>query len=172
MQMDEDLHHKEVYAYFGLAIYQAQVLEHGIVNALVYCDLIPSKAKIVKSNEEWTSLFDVFMDGHFEKTLGRLIKTLKSAFPVTPELEANLEESLKLRNWLAHHYFKDRVHLFLSAEGRDEMISELSSAQVHFEKTDRQLESLVQPVRERYGFSDELLQKAYDEFIAENTLKI
>jgi hypothetical protein len=38
--MDKDEHHKEVYAHFGLAVFTAQVLEHGIVNALVLCDLI------------------------------------------------------------------------------------------------------------------------------------
>ena len=31
---NEDEHTKEVYARFGLAVYYAQVLEHGLVNAL------------------------------------------------------------------------------------------------------------------------------------------
>lgn len=170
--MDEELHHKEVYAHFGLAIYGAQVLEHGIINALVYCDLIPSKSKVAKTKEEWAALFDTFMDGHFEKTLGGMIKTIKTVLPVSPELEANLAESLALRNWLAHHYFKDRIHLFLSAAGREEMISELSRAHDLFTKTDRELESLVKPIRERYGFTDDVLETAYAEFIAENTPKI
>lgn len=172
VRMDEDLHHKEVYAHFGLAIYGAQVLEHGIVNALVYCDLIPKNAKAVKNKEEWTSLFDAFMDGHFEKTLGRMIKMLKTVFPITPEFDEQLAESLALRNYLAHHYFKDRIHLFLTVDGREEMISELSRAHDIFSKTDHQLETLVKPIRERYGFTDEVLQKAYAEFIRENAPKI
>jgi len=170
--MNEDLHHKEVYAYFGLAIYQAQVLEHGIVNALVYCDLIPNKAKTVKSKEEWAALFDTFMDGHFEKTLGKMIRTLKTTFPITTELESKLAESLKLRNFLAHHYFKDRIHLFLSYEGREQMIRELSRAHEQFENTDSELEALIKPIREKHGFTDRVLQMAYDDFLNENSPKI
>jgi hypothetical protein len=170
--MNEDLHHKEVYAYFGLAIYQAQVLEHGIVNALVYCDLIPNKAKTVKSKEEWAALFDTFMDGHFEKTLGKMIRTLKTTFPITAELESTLAESLKLRNFLAHHYFKDRIHLFLSHEGREQMIGELSRAHEQFENTDSELEILIKPIREKHGFTDKVLKMAYDDFLNENSPKI
>lgn len=40
---DEDEHVKEVYARFGLAVYFAQVLEHGLVNALVILFLLPRK---------------------------------------------------------------------------------------------------------------------------------
>lgn len=172
MPMDEDLHHKEVYAYFGLAMYQAQVLEHGIVNALVYCDLIPNKAKIVKSKEEWATLFDTFMDSHFEKTLGRMIKALKITFPIAVELESKLTESLRLRNLLAHHYFKDRIHLFLSHEGREQMIGELSRAHEQFESTDSELELLIRPIREKHGFTDKVLQMAYEDFVNENPPKI
>ncbi|WP_322979948.1 hypothetical protein [Pseudomonas sp. C11] len=169
MPMNEDLHHKEVYAYFGLAIYQAQVLEHGIVNALVYCDLIPNKVRTIRSKEEWAALFDTFMDGHFEKTLGKMIRTLKATFPITTELESKLAESLKLRNFLAHHYFKDRIHLFLSCKGREQMIGELSRAREQFESTDSELEFLIKPIREKHGFTDEVLQMAYNDFLNENS---
>lgn len=42
MLYDEDDHVKEVYARFGLAVYHAQELEHGLVNAPVVLGLIPS----------------------------------------------------------------------------------------------------------------------------------
>jgi hypothetical protein len=44
---------KEVYARFGLAVYWAQVLERGVVNALVIVDLIPSRRHLARSAEEW-----------------------------------------------------------------------------------------------------------------------
>jgi hypothetical protein len=46
-------HVKEVYARFGLAVYWAQVLERGVVNALVIVDLIPSRRHLARSAEEW-----------------------------------------------------------------------------------------------------------------------
>lgn len=165
--MDEESHIKEVYAHFGLAIYGAQVLEHGIVNALIYCDLIPNKAHTVRSKEEWSKLFDAFMERNFKDSLGTMIKTLKAVIPVTPELEERFAECLRKRNWLAHHYFKDRVHLFLSEAGRDEMILQLASAHQLFEKVERELDSLLAPVRLANGITDEKLQIAYSEYISE-----
>jgi hypothetical protein len=38
---DVNYHTREVYANFGLAVYQAQVLEHGIVNLLTLTKIFP-----------------------------------------------------------------------------------------------------------------------------------
>jgi len=51
-EYDEDEHVKEVYARFGLAVYYAQVLEHGLVNALVVLDLIPNRRHLARSRDE------------------------------------------------------------------------------------------------------------------------
>jgi hypothetical protein len=37
------LQFKEVCAYYGAAMHMAQVLEHGIVNALFFLDFLPRK---------------------------------------------------------------------------------------------------------------------------------
>lgn len=50
---DEYDHVKEVYARFGLAVYFAQVLEHGLVNALVILDLIPARCHLARSRDQW-----------------------------------------------------------------------------------------------------------------------
>ena len=50
---DDGEHEKEVFARFGLAMYRAQVLEHGIVNALAVLDLIPSRRHLARSREDW-----------------------------------------------------------------------------------------------------------------------
>ena len=42
-------HYKTVYAHFGAAMYFAQCLEHGLVNALVYLDLIPNHPRPYRS---------------------------------------------------------------------------------------------------------------------------
>jgi len=57
---------KEVYARFGLAVYCAQVLEHGLVNALVILDLIPSRHHLARSRDEWSAEVDAFMARNFE----------------------------------------------------------------------------------------------------------
>ena len=74
---DADEEVKDVYANFGLAIYAAQCLEHGLVNAFIYLDLIPSKRHVTKSPKDWESSVDAFASSHFEHTLGRMIGDLK-----------------------------------------------------------------------------------------------
>lgn len=148
--MTEDEHHKEVYAYFGLAIFRVQLLEHGIVNALVVCDLIPNRRHRAKSRDEWSAQVDQFMDGQFENTAGALMKALRKAITVSDELEQSLSRSLKLRNFLVHHFFRERTASWYTEQGRTDMIAELEAAGDQFGDTDRLIETVVRPLKERY----------------------
>lgn len=163
-------HIKEVYAHFGLAQYLAQVLEHGIVNALVYLELVPSeiRSKQRKTREQWLQHFDEFMGRKFESTLGLLIKGLREHKVVAGELEKTLTSALQARNLLAHAYFRDRSSEFMTEPGRDSMIAELQRFQTLFEKADALLESALNPTRLKYGFKDEQLAKAVAEALRES----
>jgi hypothetical protein len=90
---DHGEHVKEVYARFGVAVYCAQVLEHGLVNALVILDLIPSRRNLARSRDEWGAEVDTFMDRHFEETMGRMMKNLRDVTPVDTELENLLRDA-------------------------------------------------------------------------------
>lgn len=105
-QMDEDEHYKEVFAYFGLAMFTAQVLEHAIVNALVISDLIPNRRDKAASRESWSVEVDQFMESHFESTMARLIKAFRKMATVSENLEKKLGQSLQMRDFLAHRYFR------------------------------------------------------------------
>ena len=148
--MDENEHHKEVYAYFGLAIFRAQLLEHGIVNALLVCDLIPNRRHLAKSREEWSAQVDQFMDGHFENTAGRLMNALRKAMTVSDELQQSLIRSLKLRNFLVHHFFRERTVSWYTKQGRADMITELEAAGDQFGETDQLIVTAIRPLKERY----------------------
>jgi hypothetical protein len=102
-------HVKTVYAHFGLAIYLAQCLEHGIVNALLVLDLVPNQAKTVRSKNEWSTKVDAFFDQNFRQTLGQMITALRKVTTVPTKLETLLAEALHKRTWLAHHYFRERA---------------------------------------------------------------
>jgi hypothetical protein len=168
---DEDEHHKSVYAHFGSAIYFAQCLEHGLVNALVYVDLIPNHPRPVRSAEEWQRSFDGFMDREFENTLGQLIRKLGRVAALPADLASRLENALHVRNWLAHDYFRERATEWLSREGRERMISELEECRKAFIDADRLLDATFKPVREKYGFTDERLQLKYEKYISEERAK-
>ncbi|WP_434031655.1 hypothetical protein [[Pseudomonas] boreopolis] len=152
---------KEIYANFGLAIYQAQCLEHGIVNALVFLDLIPNQRRSAESASEWAQLVDSFMESRFEFTLGKMIRGLEEVTTVDPHLQDQLSIALKKRNWLAHGYFRDRAETFLTRAGRAEMLIELEDAQTIFSQADAALEAAIKPARQRAGLTDEVLAATY-----------
>lgn len=99
------------------------------------------------------------MDRHFEQTLGRMLRSLQSLTSISKDLECLLCEALTKRNWLAHDYFRDRATDFMNEQGRNCMIQELQEAQSLFKEADNALEVAFRPVREKYGITDEWLEK-------------
>lgn len=154
-------HVKEVYARFGLAVYYAQVLEHGLVNALVVLDLIPSRRHLARSAEEWGAEVDAFTDRHFEVPMGRLMKSLRDVTQVGADLEGLLREALSKRNWLVHNFFRERAKDFMSSAGREQMIREVEECRDLFQTADNRLEAIVAPLRAKAGITDELLEREY-----------
>ncbi len=154
---DED-NHKDVCAHFGLTIYYAQVLEHGIVNAMVVC-------KLSQGPSFTGSDVDPFMDNQFQKTLGKLIKNLRKLMPISNELESSLSTALNKRNWLIHKYFRERISDNLSYKGRQKMISELEETKEYFIRVDNMLEKELLPYMEKFGLTDEMIQVAYTKLV-------
>lgn len=148
---------REVYARFGLAVYFAQVLEHGIVNALAILHLIPTQRHLTGSREEWTSMADVFFGRHFGTTMGRMMKGLRGVVEVPADLDGLLSRALTLRNWLAHDFFRERAVEFLTPAGRAQMLREIDEARSVFQDADKCLEQVVTPARIKAGITDEVL---------------
>jgi len=157
-QDSKDEHVKTVYPHFGLALYLAQVLEHGLAIALMYAELLPRRAGKPVPRKQWETEFDLFMNEQFEKPLGRLIGGLRKATSVPADLEDLLTTALKTRNFLAHHFFRARAESFMSRDGRENMIEELESAQRFFDSADEKLTEVARPLREKYGLTDEKLK--------------
>jgi hypothetical protein len=159
---DADEHCKAVYAHFGLAIYLAQCLEHGLAIALVYLNLIPGHAGSGKDRDEWSTTCDAFMGRRFQEPLGPMIEGVRRVTKVPPDLEVVLADALRKRNWLVHHYFRERATDFMNAAGRDRMIRELEEAQTLSSSADRALDRMLKPVREKYGITDVQLHEAFE----------
>lgn len=163
--MDDDEQHKDVFAHFGLALYFAQVLEHGLVNALVVVDHLPKELRRRTSQEAWEEGVDAFMDKHFLNPMGRLIRRLEGVWKAPDGIEEVLHQALERRNWLAHDYFRERATDWFSADGRKRMIDELVSCQELFRNADKALEQAIQPLRDRYGITEEAIQAAWTELL-------
>lgn len=159
-------HSKTVYAHFGLAMFLAQVLEHGLVNALVFVELLPTRAGNPVPHKQWEAEFESFFERNFETTLGKMIRNLKAATTVPTDLETVLAAALTKRNYLVHNYFRERDVAFLTEEGRDKMIKELQDAQELFSSADNKLTEATKAARERFGFTDEYLNRMVEDHLA------
>ena len=154
---DRDALTRDVFAHFGLAMYLVQVLEHGIVNAMVISKM-PNRRTITRQD------IDAFMARQFEKPLGRLLRELAKHIAVPGDVEPLLGEVLAKRNWLAHHYFRERARDFVTGTGCRRMIDELEEVQQLLKHAEQSLDGLVRPIRRRYGVTDEAIAREAAQF--------
>lgn len=148
--LDRDEEVKLTFAHFGRAVYQAQVLEHSIVNAMVIAQM-PERGRITRQD------IDAFMDRQFHHTLGKMLRELARFVEVPATLSQVLAEALTKRNWLAHGYFRDRAVEFTNSAGCRQMIDELDEALELFVTAGNSLEELVSLVRLRFGITDDAI---------------
>jgi hypothetical protein len=165
--MTEDEQNKEVYAHAGLALQMAQILEHAIVNSMIVLELVPNLVGKVKTVEEWYRDHDAFQDQQFEKTLGRLVGAVRAVATMSDQLVGDMQECIRKRNYLAHHFFRVQAEAFMNEAGRRQMSAELGDIQALFKRTIDAFEAAVQPAWDRYGFTKERFDQFTEEYIRE-----
>jgi hypothetical protein len=133
---DQEPDVKTTFAHFGLAYYQACVLEHEVVNVLAM-----NRATAARRDAE-RLLSDPWADT-FKKTMGVLVKQLWEHTIPDPELAADLVKALQLRNHLAHGFWRDRADDFCTDDGRARMIAYLIEARKHFQDVDQRLSATI-----------------------------
>ena len=150
---------KEVYAYYGRAMYFSQCLEQAIFQYLLVFDHYPRAIKAYKDKQRWSSEFDEYESREMKQTMGKLIRRLHEASQPTKEIEASLEEALKVRNWLAHGYFSDRAVHFTVAHGRQEMLIELESLYEILKNCANLIDAVTQPLMQKMGLTEEMMNE-------------
>jgi len=154
----EDYSEKEVYAFFGLAAYSAQVLEKGLVNMVVTFKTFG--LPITRAE------FDVIFDAHDSRTLGQLLRVARDRhIPIPDETDKLLGQALEKRNYLNHDFFADHAGHFMTESGRRMMIQRLSDLISLFKNADWHCEPIYRPLLERMGVTEQSLQKHAREFI-------
>ena len=140
---------REVYAYFGLAMYAAQVLEHEMVNLIAWTDV--SSKGYAEPGE-----IDAIYEKLFRETFGSLRNRLAGRRQDIDYLEDKLKRALALRNFLAHHYFRERASAAMYEGGKRRMIAELEKARDLFGELDAELETFTHQAVERLGLLSKL----------------
>ena len=117
-QLPESEHSKELFAYFGLAVYYGQALEQQLANLLLLTKLSQGKTA---SEADLADLYQRKLGN----SLGQLIKEIQHHFPFSEEETAQLQEVWKQRNYIVHDYFKERIQDTFTPAGRALIIREL-----------------------------------------------
>ena len=124
---------REVYARFGRAIESAQDLEFTLVNTILLA--APGTHDTYEAIEE--AMLELLRN-----TMRGLIGRVRGS-GIDVNLHEDLTRALRLRNFLVHDYFRQRVFVFQRRYGQLGMIAELDQAASIFEGIRERLKTLA-----------------------------
>jgi hypothetical protein len=140
-----------IYAEFGAAVHDTQVLEFGLVLLMAlatrYDDahFTPEAVKALSSSQAG-------------QTLGELFRAVRKKEYFTSPERKSIHKAIRLRNDLVHRFMVDKVEQFLSPEGRATLLDEIRGIRGAVQSADRIIASLIDRYLEEYGTSLEELQ--------------
>jgi len=156
-EQDSDELIKEVYARFGLAYYESECLHRELCMILAFSSF-QNKLNITRPRIE-EKLVDAF-----SLTLGQVKDSLKNILPDV--LYLKLENAVKQRNFLAHHFWFERIHLMSNTKGLRQILEELSTLSGSFSKLDKQVSNYSKSKLHQFDLTDEMIQKSFNEIIS------
>jgi len=147
----EDEQSRDSLAFYGLAMFRAQCVETQLA-ILLATTLNPAFLRTPPDDR------DRYFEAESAKTLGHLLTSLRDSVPIPESLEGRLVRALRLRNWLAHRYFRDREVEALSWDGREKMIAELADAAEFLREVDLELTAVSEAWLAHKGISREVIE--------------
>lgn len=174
LDKDDDLQIVETFARFGRAIYMANVVELGLAQTLVQIEfLTPAREKHIKEQRKdfdrnkFDAEFETFMAERAKQTMGTLNLRVSQKSEFDEALKKRISDATLRRNFLAHRYWPEMSVKFMTKEGRDEMIKELSQDADIFEQLDRDIRQATRPVREKLGINEAPLNEGVEKRLGE-----
>ncbi len=154
-----------IYAEFGAAVHDTQVLEFGLV-------LLMALATRYDDAHFTKEAVRALSSAHAGQTLGELFRVVrKQEYFTSPERKA-IHKAIRLRNELVHRFMVNRVEQVLSPEGRKGLLEEIRAIREAVQSADRIIASLIDRYLEEYGTSlDDLQDYASDLFQEEDELE-
>ena len=125
----------KVYAHFGKAAHEAQLLELEVGNVIL--NIILSLKKNQKLTAEEQQSFQKIMDDINKSTLGKLFNHIKQIYnldkDVISPITSILDKTNEKRTYLIHRFFAFHNFAIFSSNARQEMIEELISLTKEFQ---------------------------------------
>jgi len=93
----------------------------------------------------------------YKLTLGQIRDELKNIIP--NDLFLKLNDGVEKRNYLAHHFWFEKIHLMVNSAGLEEMINYLKDFSALFKELDKNAMEYFEPIRNHLGITEELIQE-------------
>lgn len=143
----------EVFAFAGLALYAAQVLEAELVNIVVGLLAGGKTSQVFREDvEEWFT-------SRKAKTFGGLASEIRKVTSLPQSTEDLITRALLARNRLAHDFFGEHSENFLSLVGRREIVRDLRAMAALFRDADAAGEAISGPLWSKLGVTRESAAK-------------
>jgi hypothetical protein len=154
---------REVYACFGFAAYSAQCLEMSLGN---YFMVYQRVSDITLTVDELLA-----MEATRQKqTLGLLLKDFRKYVDLDASYDDVLVQALKKRNFLMHHFFRERAVHFMADAGRSQMIDELTEIADSLQIADKVVIAVYDSLARILGVTDDVLDREFDKLHAQAKL--
>lgn len=146
---------KELYAFFGLAFYKANVLEHGVMNLAV---ALMAEGNLGITVDDVNHLYESFET----KTFGQVVRVAKDRYQFSDEFSLDLDKALAYRNHLARGFFREHDIDHMGESGRRTMIDK----HAHIAKVDKVMDEYWMAAWAKYGISKEWIEKEIKNYVA------
>jgi hypothetical protein len=144
-----------VYAEFGAAVHDTQVLEFGLV-------LLMALATRYDDARFERNAVAALSSAQAGKTIGELFRAVRKKEHFTSPERKAIHKAIRLRNDLVHRFMVDKVEQLFSDTGRQELADELRGIRQAVQYADGIIASLIDRYLKEHGASLEDLQ-AYAE---------
>lgn len=144
---------KEAYAKFGLAYYLSECIHRGLCN-IYALTTFKDKSHITRPRIEEKLSYS------FSLTLGQLKNELQGELP--GDLYMKIEECLEKRNYLAHHFWFEKIHLMFSDKGVKEVLDNLKEYCRFLSELDDEIEKYIIPKIKEFGVTEKMLQDSME----------
>ena len=159
--VSDDDDDKDLFSFYGLCAYYAQVLEQNLVNLAAILSTQNLSTVTAKAMEK------AFLEVD-KKTLGKLIRNVKeSDLSIPKNLENELGDILQKRNYLVHHFFSTNDRTLFSRHGRLQLINELREMTIHFQEIDKKLEVITLSLYKKIGITEDIIEQEIERMISE-----
>jgi hypothetical protein len=158
----------QTYAEFGCAMQSASILESQLILALLCGEfLVRIRAKAERdgglSQKQYRAELAAYRAKQSAMTMGQLIRRLRAMSVFSEDLRTRMVEASRVRNFLVHHFWRERTMTMTNLKGMWAVQEELDDIANLFARVGDEIAEAVKPIAAQFNIGDEKSSAYADE---------